>query len=202
MTWLSSATPLRSILSISTRCCLASRKQTWSYLPQSVSCSDTQSSTWDTLSHRMVWALIKKIKAITELLVSCNIKDVGSFVCPCSYYHRFVRGFADTARPLHQIVALDEFSWSDECASAFETLKKALTSPPVLGYPADDGTFVLDTDTSGHELGPCCLRCKTAVSMWFRTSPECWHTVSNNTVSQGESSLLLWKLWNISITTF
>ena len=49
-------------------------------------------------------------------------------------------------------MALDEFQWSDECARAFATLKEALTSP-ILGYPADEGIFVLDTDASGHGLG-------------------------------------------------
>ena len=95
----------------------------------------------------------KKIEAITEWPTPRSIRDVRSFVGLCSYYRRFVRGFADIARPLHQIVALDEFQWSDECARAFATLKEALTSPPILGYPADEGIFVLDTDASGHGLG-------------------------------------------------
>ena len=88
----------------------------------------------------------KKIEAITEWPTPRSIRDVRSFVGLCSDYRPFVRGFADIARPLHQIVALDEFQWSDECARAFATLREALTSPPILGYPADEGIFVLDTD--------------------------------------------------------
>ena len=50
-------------------------------------------------------------------------KKGEEFVDLCSYYCRFVCGFTDIAGPLHQIVAFDEFHLSNECASAFETLK-------------------------------------------------------------------------------
>ena len=69
-----------------------------------------------------------------------------------TYYRNFVRGFADIARPLHQIVAQEEFHWSEECDKAFRTLQRALTTPPVLAYTADDGIFILDTDASGQGL--------------------------------------------------
>ena len=95
----------------------------------------------------------KKTKAIREWPTPRNAKEVRSFVGLCSYYRRFVRGFADIARPLHKLVELDEFCWSGECDEAFNTLKKALTSPPILAYPVDVGLFILDTDASGQGLG-------------------------------------------------
>ena len=94
----------------------------------------------------------KKTKAIMEWPTPRNAKEVRGFVGLCSYYRRFVRGFTDIARPLHKLVELDEICWSVECDEAFNTLKKALTSPPILAYPVDVGLFILDTDASGHGL--------------------------------------------------
>ena len=95
----------------------------------------------------------RKIQAITDWPTPRTAKEVQSFVGLCSYYRRFVKGFANVARPLHQIVNADEFRWTAEYEAAFSELKQALTTPPVLGYPADEGIFILDTDASGQGIG-------------------------------------------------
>ena len=96
----------------------------------------------------------KKIEAITAWPTPKCPKEVRSFVGLCSYYRRFVRGFANIARPLHRAAVSDRgFQWTEECDEAFKTLKGVLTSPPILAYPADDGIFILDTDASGEGLG-------------------------------------------------
>lgn len=38
------------------------------------------------------------------------------------------------------------FVWSAEAEAAFQDLKKALTTTPILGYPMPEGHFTLDTD--------------------------------------------------------
>ena len=45
------------------------------------------------------------------------------------------------------------FGMTEKCQSAFERLKKALVSAPVLGYPTREGKFVLDTDASATAIG-------------------------------------------------
>ena len=96
----------------------------------------------------------KKIEAIASWPTPRNQKEVRSFVGLCSYYRRFVRGFADIARPLHHAVELGtEFRGTDDCERALQELKAVLTSPPILAYPEDDGAFILDTDASGEGLG-------------------------------------------------
>ena len=91
----------------------------------------------------------KKIDAITGWPTPTGPKEVRSFVGLCSYYRQFVRGFADIARPLHHAASDKGFQWTDECQVAFKALKEALTSPPILAYPADEGSFILDADASG-----------------------------------------------------
>ena len=48
------------------------------------------------------------------------------------------------------------FVWDTRCQAAFDDLRSALTSTPVLAFPvftADAGQFVLDVDASGFGLG-------------------------------------------------
>ena len=45
------------------------------------------------------------------------------------------------------------YSWSHECNAAFATLKRKLTTTPVLAYPKFDTSFIVDTDASNVGLG-------------------------------------------------
>ena len=46
-----------------------------------------------------------------------------------------------------------KFQWSFECQQSFDTLKTALTSSPILGYPIPGVDFILDTDASDVGTG-------------------------------------------------
>ena len=46
-----------------------------------------------------------------------------------------------------------KFNWSDNCQTAFDELKRLLTSSPVLSYPRDHGTYIVDTDASLFGIG-------------------------------------------------
>lgn len=96
----------------------------------------------------------KKVAAVKEWPVPKNVKDVRSFLGICSYYRRFVRNFADIAKPLHKQTEKGcSFTWTESCQKAFETLKTALTTAPILGYPTAEGSFIVDTDASNEGMG-------------------------------------------------
>ena len=96
----------------------------------------------------------EKIRSVTEWPVPKNVKQVRSFLGLCSYYRRYVKHFSNLARPLHRLTELDrQFVWNEECQKAFESLKLALTTAPILGYPSSDGPFVLDCDASNEGVG-------------------------------------------------
>ena len=57
------------------------------------------------------------------------------------------------AAPLYQLLRKNSrFTWFDEQQVAFEQLKVALTTAPVLGSPRSEGTFFMDTDASERGL--------------------------------------------------
>lgn len=90
-----------------------------------------------------------KIEAVVNWPTPKCVKDVRMFLGLCSYYRKFVHKFAEIARPLHKQTELYQtFTWGDDCQKAFEILKRALTSSPILAYPQTEGLFVLDTDAS------------------------------------------------------
>lgn len=94
-----------------------------------------------------------KISAIQKWTVPKNVKEMKSFLGLCGYYRRHVKGFADIARPLHKACKGKKLNWTDDCNQAFERLKQAMTSPPVLTYPQHGQEFILDTDASNVAVG-------------------------------------------------
>ena len=96
----------------------------------------------------------EKIEAVKDWRVPRSAKEVKSFLGLASYYRRFIKGFAAIARPLHQISNKgSKFLWSDECQKAFDELKAALTSSPILAFPKPGVPFKLDTDASNFAIG-------------------------------------------------
>lgn len=95
-----------------------------------------------------------KLDSVTNWPIPKNVKQVRSFLGLCSYYRRFVKNFADIAKPLHSLTeAGRKFEWIKPCQESFDTLKQALTSTPILGYPTSDDLFILDTDASNDGMG-------------------------------------------------
>jgi hypothetical protein len=96
----------------------------------------------------------KKIEAITKIAEPTTVTEVRSFLGLCSYYRKFVKGFAKIARPLNNLIKLDTpFIWTEEQQEAFEKLKEILTQTPILAHPNFEKDFILITDASADGLG-------------------------------------------------
>ncbi len=95
-----------------------------------------------------------KIAAVKDWQMPSTAKEVKSFLGLCSYYRRFVKGVASIAKPLNKVSDKSvKFVWAPECESAFQTLKSALITSPILGYPIPGLKFILDTDASDVATG-------------------------------------------------
>ena len=71
----------------------------------------------------------------------CNVRQ---FLGLAGYYRRFIENFLKKDLT---------FKWEENQQVAFEDLKKALSSPPVLEYPDFSKKFILTTDASDYALG-------------------------------------------------
>jgi len=112
----------------------------------------------DFLGHVLTEAGIEvqpeKVAAVQNWPRPRSLTELRSFVGLCSYYRRFIPGFADLAAPLHALTRKNaSFRWDSEQEEAFNKLKGKLTSAPILGMPRDEGTYYLDTDASNFGLG-------------------------------------------------
>lgn len=77
-----------------------------------------------------------------EITIPTSTKEI-SFLELCSYYRHFVKGFATIAGPLHQACQKNKiFHWTNDCTEAFQKLKDALVSPPILTYPVPGQSFI------------------------------------------------------------
>ena len=95
-----------------------------------------------------------KVEKVANWPQPTSSKEVQQFIGLASYYRRFVKGFADLARPLHWLTERNAvFRWTGECQTAFNTLRKALTSTQILAYPDYTKLFILDTDASNTGIG-------------------------------------------------
>ena len=95
---------------------------------------------------------------MTNWPVPSSVSEVRSFLGLATYFRRFIQGFSALARPLHRLtqkdmVNLPKMPWDAACQNAFEALKVALTTAPVLAMPDHDKPFEVWSDASVHGVG-------------------------------------------------
>ena len=68
---------------------------------------------------------------------------------------KFIAGFRSICKPLHVLTRKDQkFEWNDQAQAAFEKLKVALTTAPVLGFSQESKVmFTVDADSSNDGIG-------------------------------------------------
>ena len=83
-----------------------------------------------------------KVDAIEKMTCPKDIKGIRSFLGHAGFYRRFIKDFSKISRPLTNLLQKDvPFVFDDDCLEAFETLKKALITAPIVQPP--DWNFFL-----------------------------------------------------------
>ena len=99
-----------------------------------------------------------KIAPIVNYLVPKTVQQLLRSLGMASWYRRFIPEFATMAEPLSRLFMSNvRWYWGNEQTEAFEFLKKALTSAPILAYPlfkeVNENPFSLQCDASASGLG-------------------------------------------------
>jgi len=78
-----------------------------------------------------------------------NRTDVQAFIGFVNFYHCFIQDFSTIARPLFDLTCSDQaWNWDAKEQKAFEGLKMAVTTVPVLVSPQDSEPFRIEADSS------------------------------------------------------
>ncbi|KAF8657577.1 hypothetical protein AX16_002183 [Volvariella volvacea WC 439] len=95
-----------------------------------------------------------KVKAVLSWPIPTKVKHVQAFLGFANFYRRFIEGFGKIAKPLISLTKKDiPWTWGKEQQEAFDMLKQAFTSAPILRIPDDVNPFRLSTNVSEFATG-------------------------------------------------
>ena len=95
-----------------------------------------------------------KVDALEKMPWPRDIKAIGSFLGHAGFYRHFIRDFSKISRPLTNLLQKHFlFVFDDDCVEAFEILKKALISAPIVQPPDWNLPFEIMCDASDYDVG-------------------------------------------------
>lgn len=98
-----------------------------------------------------------KVEAILNIQTPKSAKEVKKFLGTASWYRRFIPNLSTLAAPLTKLTSTAKkappFKWTPEADKAFNAIKKALISTPILACPDFSKPFAVHCDASSHGIG-------------------------------------------------
>ncbi|KAG8376249.1 hypothetical protein BUALT_Bualt09G0043400 [Buddleja alternifolia] len=111
----------------------------------------------------------KKVRAVAEWTAPSKVADLRSFLGLANYYRRFIKGYSKIVNPLTDLLKKDQkWEWTVKCQSAFDLLKQAVSSEPVLKLPEFDKPFEVQTDASDRAIGGVLVQDKHPIAFESR----------------------------------
>src|SRR5260221_3108183 len=88
-----------------------------------------------------------KVHGVTEWPTPTKVKEVQSFLGFVNFYRKFIHDFSNVTCPLYALThKTQQWVWGSPEQKAFDALKKAVTSTPILTFPSQSGRFHLECD--------------------------------------------------------
>jgi hypothetical protein len=95
-----------------------------------------------------------KVRDILDWEPPKSVHQVRSFLGLTGYYRTFISNFSKISKPITKLLKKGtKYVWTTECDEAFQTLKKLLTTSPVLAHPDIAKPFDVYCYASGTGLG-------------------------------------------------
>ena len=106
------------------------------------------------LSATGIRPLPSKTHVIRNMNPPTTPKQVRAFLGLVGYYRKFIRGFAQLAKPLTLLTRQQvKFEWTSQHQEAFIHLKEAIVQAPILHYPNPNKPYIVYTDASDDACG-------------------------------------------------
>ena len=95
-----------------------------------------------------------KVKAVVEWPTPTRVTELRSFLGLANYYRKFIHGYSHVVSPLTDLLRKNQsWAWSEPCQAAFDKLKVAISSEPILKLPDFSQPFEVVTDASDKAVG-------------------------------------------------
>ena len=105
-----------------------------------------------------------KVAAVREWTTPRSVHDVRGLLGFANFYRCFIRDFSKIARPLNDLTRKNvAFSWGTHQQEAFEKLRSAFISAPILALWDPDKPTRMEVDASGYAtaggwiMAPSCI---------------------------------------------
>ena len=112
------------------------------------------------VSKQGVWPSDANLRVIAECAPFQTYSEICTFLGLIGHYRQFIQGFAWIAQPLNEHLAregvsrmLEWVSLLEDTLEAFQALKQACMSSPILAFADYTKDFLLKTDASKEGLG-------------------------------------------------
>lgn len=130
-----------------------------------------------------------------------SVKAIEQFLGLANYFRKFIRGFGAVTAPLTRLKRKNiPFEWTEECEAAFQYVKVALTSAPVLVPPdtaTDAAPFEVICDASGEGIGAGLFQAGNVIAFEGRKyrPAECNYTVGEQELLAVVHALHVWRCY-------
>jgi hypothetical protein len=95
-----------------------------------------------------------KIQTILDWQTPCSVRDVQCFLGFANFYRKFIKNYSKIVMPLTELTQKNKrFTWNPNAEEAFENLKQAFTSAPILVHANLEKPFMIEADASDFALG-------------------------------------------------
>lgn len=94
------------------------------------------------------------------------MKTLRGFLGLIRYYRRFIKHYGIISKPLTNLLKKGSFQWSKEAEEAFQALKRAMSSTPVLAFPNFAKSFILETNACTNRVGAVLMQEGQPLALW------------------------------------